>query len=213
MTKRKGFLFGDRTKTISSSDGSPIQVNAGNVRVETTGKVFVHNAGEKIFPICNNTAYLAMAGDEAKFVKFYRSIDLIKQMDDFNVYANRYWRENHDESPDQLLVLSKDMDVVSVDSYGNLTNDIYRGFDHCTYVAKDDENILFLAVGSGAEAFLGISHQINDELNKQYKAALDANSLPEWEGVFIKKIKSIYSDIHRHIASVGAEVDVVSLEL
>lgn len=210
LTKKKGFLFGDKTRTISSKDGSPVQLQMPNVTIKAEGTVYLQSSMPKIHQLFGNTAYIAMAGDEKKFQTFLESLNVVQQLEDFNSYVNQYWLDHQNDSPDQMLILSKKPNVIIVESYCKCNNELYDGYDHCTYIPKDDK-ILFLAMGSGAESFLGFSHAINEELNQQYMQSLRTNSFQEWEEKFKALIKSIYSDIHHYIRSVGDEIDVVEI--
>lgn len=211
LTKKKGFMFGDRVGTIPEKEGSATPLTINGIKLQIKGNVYFKDYGPKIFSIFDNSLYIAMAGDKRKFSLFYNTLNSIKA-ENFNSYINQYWTKYQDESPDQLLVLSKGLDSVKVEAYFKVEGPRCNTYDHITYIPKD-EKLLFVAFGSGASAFLGYIQALNDMFEKQYKKALADETLLQWEEKFIKEIKSIYSDIHHQIDSVGDEVDIVSLEL
>ena len=212
LTKKKGFLFGDQTRTISSKDGSPIQIQMDNIKITTTGNVYWQNSGTKIIPICNNTAYIAMAGSDEKFKTFVQALREVKKYDDINSFTSQYWLKHGDDSPDQFILLSKSNDKVFTEYYFKYEDARYKSYCNYTYLPKDSK-VLFIAIGSGSEAFYGFIRIVNDEIEKQYNEAFSQGSILQWENDLKEKIKSIYSDIHHQIRGVGEDVDIAEVEL
>lgn len=212
LTKKKGFLFGDQTRTITPKDGNHVNIKIDNIKIITSGPVYCEKSGTKIQPICNNSAYVAIAGDEKKSQTFVKSLEKLKTVEELGSFVNQYWLEHGDDSPDQFLLLSKNGENVYAESYFKYTEPRSNSYGHYTYLPKD-EKMLFVALGSGAQPFLGYAHILNDDLGKQYNEATKGATLLKWEKDFIEKIKSIYTDIHHQISSVGNDVDVVTMEL
>lgn len=212
LTKKKGFLFGDQTRTISSKNGGQVCLKMDNIKIITNKPIYLQNGETKIYSICNASAYIGIAGDEKKSQAFVQSLQNVKKIEEFNSFVNQYWLEHGDDSPDQFLLLSKSTDKIYVESYFKYDEPRFNAYGHYIYLPKD-EKLLFVALGSGAQPFLGYTHILNDNLEKQYNEAIKDGSLLKWENDFVEKIKSIYGDIHHQISGVGDEVDVSTIEL
>lgn len=212
LTKKKGFLFGDQTRTILPQDGKQVQIKMDNIKIITDRPVYCEKSGTKIQPICNRSAYVAIAGDERKSQTFVKSLEKLKTVEELGSFVNQYWLEHGDDSPDQFLLLSKNGENVYAESYFKYTEPRFNSYGHYTYLPKD-EKLLFVALGSGAQPFLGYAHILNDDLEKQHNEVTKNGTLLKWEKDFIEKIKSIYTDIHNQISSVGNDVDVITMEL
>jgi hypothetical protein len=212
LTKKKGFLFGDQTRTILPQEGKQVQIKMDKIKIITDGTIYLQKSGTKIQPICNNSAYVAIAGDERKSQAFVNSLEKLKTVEEFNSFVNQYWLEHGDDSPDQFLILSKTIEKVYAESYFKYAEPRFNSYGHYTYLPKD-EKLLFIALGSGAQPFLGYIHILNDDLEKQYNEATNDGTLLKWENDFVEKIKSIYTDIHHQIGSVGNDVDIITVNL
>ena len=212
LTKRKGFLFGDQIRTISSKNGGQVCLKMDNIKIITDKPIFLQNGETKIHSICDSSAYIGIAGDERKSQAFIQSLQSVKKIEEFDSFANQYWLEHGDDSPDQFLLLSKTNEKIYAESYCKYEEPRFRSYYHYTYIPKD-EKLLFVALGSGAQPFLGYAHILNDDLEKQHNEAIKEGSLLKWENEFVKKIKSIYTDIHHQINGVGDDVDVAAIEL
>lgn len=210
LTKKKGFLFGDKTRTISPENGNPVQIKMGGIRITTTGNVYWQNSGTKIHSLHNNSIHIGIAGSEDKAQKFLQSLDADGEIENFSSHINQYWLKYGDESPDQMIFLSKKGDMVYAESYFKYNEPRFNSYVHYTYEPKDDK-LLFVAIGSGSQPFLGYAHILNDDLENQYNDALKGGTTLEWGEKLVKKVKSIYIDIHHQIDSVGEEVDVVEI--
>ena len=91
LTKKKGFLFGDKTRTISPENGNPVQIKMGGIRITTTGNVYLQNSGTKIHSLHNNSIHIGIAGSEDKAQKFLQSLDADGEIENFSSHINQYW--------------------------------------------------------------------------------------------------------------------------
>lgn len=212
LTKKKGFLFGDQTRTISSKNGGQVCLKMDNIKIITDKPIFLQNGETKIHSICDSSAYIGIAGDEKKSQTFVQSLQSVRKNEDFNSFVNQYWLEHGEDSPDQFLLLSKTAEKIYAESYFKYNEQRFDSYGHYVYTPKDDR-IVFAQIGSGSQAFLGFIQATIDDLEKQYNKVIKEGSIMKWENEFVEKIKSIYTDIHHQINGVGDDVDVVKIEL
>lgn len=205
-------MFGDQTRTILPQEGKQVQIKMDKLKIITDRPVYWQKSGTKIQPICNSSAYIGIAGDEKKSKAFVQSVQNIKKVEEFNSFVNQYWLEHGEDSPDQFLLLSKKHEKVYAEYYFKCSEERFNAYVHYVYTPKDDK-IVFAQIGSGSQAFSGFIQAGIDGLEKQYNEATKDETLLKWEKDFVEKIKSIYTDIHHQISSVGDDVDFVTVDL